>query len=207
MAIKILFRNLISLVPDPEELIQERLRADKIGLEDSVRIKEITTEVEKELFENFYRINFRIKEDNSLDTKWSVYWVEPQELLRVVTEHYISLPSAPTQRDILILDGLGSEYALQDKKYGGTQFNFSNVRHREIPLTKETKSRQLADFIFKKIKSRTLSFNPISQIKLAANMIVTGDPEWVRNFDNKVFHHSWNGKIEAEIKALRENMS
>jgi len=170
-------------------------------------IKAVKKDVDERLFKEFFELNFKTK-GGQLDKDWSVYWAEPQEIFRVITEHYISMGDEPEKRQIVILDGLGHDFPLRDKRYGETKFTFTNTRHREVPFWDERKATEAAKIIYNKpLQSRLISLNITTQIKVAANLILSGDIDWNKVYEAKLFNKEWWTKVDQEIDNFKRNMS
>jgi len=176
MSVRLIFRALKSIPPESEE-----------GVED------------------FFQVNFTKKSEQGsgqiVDKNISVYVVEPPEVIQILTEHYISLGSNLTRRDILIIKETPSTGDLI-KWPGKTKFSSANDRHHELRFKNDTEVRNFVNTLLKNVNSIRLSFPPLLQYKLAAHFIETNDPDWKAVYESDTLDNTWKKPIIKEIQRV-----
>lgn len=156
----------------------------------------------EELFQDFYRANFGKVGSEEIDKNLSVYYIEPSELIRVVSEHYSSdTGSSPARRYLAIIKKLPNDCIFVDSP-GRTLFEFSNDRHRELVFKRDIQVEQFAMALFNEITSCNLSLPPVIQYKLAAHLVQTRNPNWSEHYKAKTFHERWLRAIDLELGGI-----
>jgi len=176
MSVHLIFRALKSLPPESEE-----------GVED------------------FFQVNFTKKPEQGsgpiIDRNLSVYVVEPPEVIKILTEHYISLGGNLTRRDILIIKDTPSTGNLV-KWPGKTKFTSANNKHHELRFKNDTEVRNYVNSLVKNVSSIRLSFPPLVQYKLAAHFIESDDPEWKAIYESDALDNTWKKQISKELQKI-----
>jgi len=173
--------------------------------------------LKEESFQDWLETNFSCRKDSTgiedgfekkqLDTHLSVYYADPSEMVRIVTEHHASFDSGPQLRHALIIRERPPKGKLI-KSDGETKFGLPNNTHFELQFDHENFVKDFVKSQLDSLKNITFSIPALLQTRQAASLVKKGDPEWIRLWEEHQLPTSLIKGINRtfEIPALTDSI-